>query len=296
MTISKYERLVVRRPLRPAGSPDIKGLTPPMVYLSKEQVPEAEVFIELRWVYGVPEEAVQVAEQISDRDRILLFMGTDGAKPQVLGGTVGLRLGGQPILFNTTTSVFVPKGVPCDSVEWKDFQRPHLLMSMVLGDRDSYESPDRGSGNPDGVDYESFVIRSPMREAGPDRVDGRQNPTMTYMSGNQVVGVKHYIEVGWIWDVPSRRIPKMRHDNYEEIVLHVGTDPDAPEDLCGSMQFGMGDDLLEFDTNYCVFIPRSLDHGPLIWNEMRKPMLEIAMMLGAGTWAEGWEGSFFDEE
>ena len=106
--------------------------------------------------------------------------------------------------------------------------------------------------------------------------------------------MKNYLEFGWIWDVPSRPIPKMRHDNYDEIVLHIGSDPDDPEDLGATMQFGMGDDLLEFDTTHCAFIPRELDHGPLIWKEVRRPMIEIAMMLGAGTWAEGWEGSFFD--
>ncbi len=186
---------------------------------------------------------------------------------------------------------------------WKEFHRPHLLLSIVLGS--GQRCPDPGGVDPSKVvddlpkkakdfDYEQYVVRSPMREAGPDYIEGRQNPTMTYMSGKQVLGVKIYLEFGWIWDVPSLPLPKMRHDNYDEIVVHIGSDPDAPEDLGATMLFGIGEELLEFDTTHCAFIPKGLNHGPLTWKEVRRPMIELAMMLGAGTWAEGWEGSFFN--
>ena len=133
-----------------------------------------------------------------------------------------------------------------------------------------------------------------MREAGPDHVDGRQNPTMTYLSRTQIPEATNYIEFGWIWDVPRPPIPKMRHDDFDEIVLHIGSDPDHPEDLGGVLQFGVGDDLLEFETTHCVYCPKGLDHGPLKWKEVRRPLIEMAIMLGAGTLAEGWENSFFD--
>jgi len=138
------------------------------------------------------------------------------------------------------------------------------------------------------------VIRSPLREAGPNRVEGRQNPTMTYLSRTQIPEVNNYLEFGWIWAVPNPPIPKMRHDGFDEIVLHIGSDPDNPEDLGATLQFGIGEDLLEFDTTHCAFIPKGLDHGPLIWKEVRRPMIEMALMIGAGTLDEGWENSFFD--
>jgi len=37
-------------------------------------------------------------------------------------------------------------------------------------------------------------------------------------------------------------------------------------------------------------------HGPLNWHKVRKPFIEMAIMLGAGTMAEGWGGSFFGED
>ena len=118
---------------------------------------------------------------------------------------------------------------------------------------------------------------------------------MTYLSRTQINAVNHYIEFGWIWGVPDPELPRMRHDGFDEIVLHLGSDPGNPEDLGGTVQFGLGEDLLEFNTTHCLYAPRGMDHGPAKWKEVRRPLIELAMMLGAGTLEEGWTNSFFDQ-
>jgi hypothetical protein len=273
--------------------------------MSDRQVPEANVCVRAGWIYDIPGNDPQAEERALDYDQVLLHLGMKSNTPQVLGATAELRLGGQSIVFNTTSAVFVPKGVPFGPLTWKEVRHPLLQISIVLGTGDPAAASPRPKGGRDAsaasavtrpFDYEQCVVRSPMREAGPEHVTNRQNPTMTYMSGIQVLGVKNYIEFGWIWDVPEPPIPKMRHENFNELVLHLGSDPANPEDLGATMQFGVGDDLLEFDTTHAAFIPKGLTHGPLIWKEVRRPMIEFAMMLGAGVYAEGWEGSFFDLE
>ncbi len=306
MTDPDNERLVARTPVRESGGAEVKGRQwPPMTYVGKEQIPEAGLHVDLGWIYQVPQPDAQESEQVLDYDQLLVHIGMDPDTPQNLGATVEFYLGGQRIVFNTTTAIYIPKGIPYGPLTWKEVVRPHLQMSIVFGSSDPYggsalkvigASKDAVPAKTDKTDYEQYVVRSPMREAGPDHVEGRQNPTMTYLSGTQVPGVRNYMEIGWIWDVPDRSIPKMRHDNYDEIVLHVGSDPDDPEDLNGILLFGVGEELVELTTTHCVYAPKGVDHGPLFWKEVRRPLLEIAMMLGAGTWAEGWEGSFFDEE
>ncbi|MCE5254580.1 MAG: hypothetical protein LLG45_10325 [Actinomycetia bacterium] len=305
MSVSEFERFAVRRPFREAGRPGAAGRrASPLVFLSNGQVPEANAYVDLTWVYGIPEPNPNPPRQVLDHDQFLIYIGMDHRRPQVLGGTVELELGGQPIVLNTTTAVYVPRGTLYGQAVWKELHHPLLQVTIVPGSGGPHVRPGReavgavgdGAPSPTGeFDYEQYVVRSPLREAGPDYVEGRQNPTMTYMSGKQVPGVKNYLEIGWIWDVPTRPIPRMRHANHDEIVLHIGGDSERPEDLGATMRFDLGDDLLEFDTTHCVFIPRELVHGPLIWKEVRRPMIELAVMLGAGTWAEGWEGSFFDE-
>ena len=314
MTDPQYERFIARKPIYEVAASEVKGRQwPLMTYVSDKQIPEAGLRVDLGWIYEVPRPNLPTPEQVLDYDQLLVHIGMDPAKPQDLGATIELSLGGQLIVFNTTTAIFIPKGIPYRLPIWQEVSRPHVQLSIVLGSGDPYSVPgkkvapeaatvgaalsERGivSAETGGLDFEQYVVRSPIREAGPDRVEGRQNPTMTYMSGTQVPGVKHYLEIGWIWEAPNRAIPRMRHDNYDEVVVHLGSDPDHPEDLGATMRFDVGDELAEFDTTHCVFLPRELNHGPLIWKEVRRPMLEIATMLGAGTWAEGWEGSFFDE-
>ena len=306
MTASAGERFVVRKPATVGGSAGV-GDASRRTFLSHDQIPGCGHHLDMAWVYAGSGPGRYASERVLGHDQYLLHIGMDWERPQDLGATVEFRLGGQPITFNTMTSIYIPAGLPYGPLERKEFHRPHIQLCLVFG---SGGAPvggpvERVSGGAQvqapawvaqdaGVDYERYVVRSPMREAGPDHVDGRQNPTMTYLSRTQIPGIDTYSEFGWIWDVPKPPIPKMRHDDFDEIVLHIGSDPDHPEDLGGVLRFGVDDDLLDFETTHCAYIPRGVDHGPLLWSEVRRPLIEMAIMLGAGTLAEGWENSFFD--
>jgi hypothetical protein len=189
---------------------------------------------------------------------------------------------------------------------WNKFEFPHVEMTMMLGTGDPFAGWGAGDiGKPkdklpekkDDIDYEQYVIRSPMREAGAELIAGRTSPTMTYMSGVQIPGVKYYIELGWTFGMPvskrtSSAMPEMAHPNFDEIVLHTGGDPENPEDLGGDIEFFVGGQCLAFSTSTGLFIPRGIPHGPIICREYRKPHIVMAIMCGAGTIKEGWEGSF----
>jgi hypothetical protein len=309
---SSSERYVVRSPAAEGGCPGVQGCDASRrVFLSARQVAGCPHHLDMVWIDAESQPGRLATTRVLDHDQLVLHIGMDWTRPQRLGATVEFRLGGQPIVFNTTTSLFIPAGMPFGPVAWTGFERPHVQLVLVLG---SGEAPVGrpgdmtpapgidvahrlipGTGTPGaGIDHEQYVIRSPLREAGPMHVDGRQNPTMTYLSAAQIPGLKTYMEFGWIWDVPRPPIPKMRHDDYDEIVAHIGSDPQHPEDLGGVLQFGIGESTLEFDTTHCAYLPRGLDHGPLAWTEVRRPLIEFALMLGAGTLAEGWANSFFD--
>jgi len=272
-----------------------------MTIMSNNLVPGSNVYIELGWIWEMPRPNPHIHEHVHTYDEIVLHWGGNPALPQVLGGEIEFYVGGQPVTFNTTTGIFIPAGVPHGPLTWKKFEFPHIEMAMMLGTGD----PFKGWGESgiqkqkktlpkktDRFDFEQYVIRSPMREAGRGFKKGRQTPTMTYMSRTQINVANYYIEFGWIWDKVEPGIPAMIHKKYDEIVLHIGGDPRNPEDLGADMRFGMGEDLLPFNTSYGMYIPRGLKHGPLIWDKVRKPHIEMAIMLGCGTVQEGWGDSF----
>jgi hypothetical protein len=297
MAASKYEKYAVRKPVYEAGAGYQGRQSPTMTFMSSKQVPEANYYIELGWIWEMPRPNPHIHEHVHSYDEIVLHWGGNPELPQVLGGEIEFYLGGQPITFNTTTGIYIPAGVPHGPLTWKKFDFPHIEMAFMLGTGD----PSKGWGK-SGIteakkslpkktrnfDYEQYVIRSPLRESpGALSGKGRQSPTMTYMSGVQIPGVKVYIEFGWIYSVTDT-IQEMKHDKFDEIVLHIGGDPKDPEDLGADMTFGLGGDALKFDKSFGVFIPKGMKHGPLIWHNWRKPHIEMAIMLGTGTLKEGW--------
>jgi hypothetical protein len=312
---SDAERYVVSRPAAAGGCLGVQGCDATRrTFLSDAQVPGCNHYLDMTWVYADSQPGRYASARVLDHDQYLLHLGMDWTAPQNLGATVRFHLGGRPITFDTMTAVYIPAGVAYGPLAWTEFRRPHIQLCLVMGSgvaptgrpvEPAGAGPGAAGGAGSGaaipwaaqdigVDYERYVIRSPMREAGPDHVDGRQNPTMTYLSRTQVPGVDAYNEFGWIWNVPEPPIPKMRHDHFDEIVVHIGSDPDHPEDLGGVLQMGVGAETVELNTTHCAYLPRGVDHGPLVWTEVRRPLIEMAIMLGAGTLAEGWANSFFD--
>jgi hypothetical protein len=136
------------------------------------------------------------------------------------------------------------------------------------------------------------LVRKPAYEVGPGGVKGRQIPTMTLMSNDLVPGSNIYLEVGWIWDTPepNPHILEHSHSKYNEVVLHIGGDPKNPEDLGAEIEFTVDGEPLVFDTTSALFVPAGVKHGPLVWKKLRRPHLQMAIVLGAGTLAEANPG------
>jgi hypothetical protein len=304
MAKSVYEKYAVRKPFYEDVPPLRNRQSPTMTFMSERQT-GAPYYVELGWIYGIPQPNPHIFEHVHDYDEVILHWGGDYKRPQVLGGEIEIYIGGQPVTFNTTTGIYIPAGVRHGPLTWKEFEFPHVEMTLTLGTGDHTKAWGKSGitktkntlpQKTDDFDYEQYVIRSPMREAGPKVASGRQMPTMTYMSQPQVNAANLYIEFGWIWDVVEPPLSRMVHDKYDEIVLHIGGDPADPEGLGADLEFDMGNDKLIFDTSFAMWIPRGVTHGPLVWHKVRKPHIEMAIMLGAGTLAEGWAGSFFGSD
>ncbi len=307
MATNDYLKYVVTRPLYTpvkSLSPVANRQHPPMTFLSNRQIPGADHCVEIGWINGIPEPNPGISEHVHDFDQVIINWGSHADTPQDLGGEIEFYIGGQPITFNTTTALFIPKGTPHGPVTWKKYRFPHLQMILTLGTGDLavarchdavFQPHNRLPVKKDKFDYEQFAVRSPMREAGLGVYKkGRQAPTMTYMSSIQVNQARCYIEFGWIWGEVEPSIPEMVHKKYDEIVLHIGSDPEHPEDLGADIQVGIDGHLMSFNTGFAYFVPRGLRHGPNHFKTVRKPYIEMAIMIGPGTWAEGWADSFFD--
>jgi hypothetical protein len=140
-------------------------------------------------------------------------------------------------------------------------------------------------------DYRKYLVARPAYEVTPDfEVKGRR-PAMTLMSNNLVPGSNMYVETGWVFGMPDHNPHIYEHvHDYDEIVIHLGTDPENQEELGGEIEFVVGGQPLKIDKTSAVYVPKGVKHGPLTWKKYRKPHLELTIMVGAGSLAEADPG------
>ena len=139
--------------------------------------------------------------------------------------------------------------------------------------------------------YEKYLVKEPAYELIPAyEVKGRL-PTMTLLSNNLVPGSSTYVEVGWVAGMPdpATHIEEHTHD-YDEVIIHLGTNPDDKEDLGAEIEIMMDGKPLTINKTSCLFVPKGVKHGPLTWKRFTRPHIEMTVMLGAGSLAEADPG------
>jgi len=137
----------------------------------------------------------------------------------------------------------------------------------------------------------SYFVTEPLREVsvpGIDLVKGRTYPTLTYMARDLVPLANNYLELGWIWEMPdpNPHIFEHSHEKYDEIILHIGSDPRNPEDLGAEIELVVGGETLTINKTSAVFVPKGVKHGPLTWKSFKRPHIQMTIMVGAGTLEE----------
>lgn len=144
--------------------------------------------------------------------------------------------------------------------------------------------------------YGKYLVKKPAREVrvpGLDEIKGRKYPTMTYMSNDLVSGCNVYLELGWIWAMPDPNPHILEHTHdYDEVILHIGSDFNNPEDLGAEIEFVVEGEPLIIDKTSALFMPKGVKHGPVIWKRVDRPHIQMTIMLGAGTLAESAPGGY----
>jgi hypothetical protein len=113
---------------------DVKGVTfPDEIYLDSELVPGCPVLVDIGWRFTVPDPDPVEWTHEHEFDEVLNFIGTDPDNPHDLGAEVEVWIGGEMHVITTTTSVFVPKGVPHCPLIHRRVDRPFLLVVVAMG-------------------------------------------------------------------------------------------------------------------------------------------------------------------
>jgi hypothetical protein len=140
-------------------------------------------------------------------------------------------------------------------------------------------------------DARKYLVEKPVYEIKPaEEVRGRP-PAMTLLNNNLVPGSHTYVETGWVIAMPEPATHIHEHvHNYDEIVIHMGGDPNNQEDLGGEVVFYVDGQPLTINKTCAVFVPRGVKHGPITWKKFVRPHFQLTVMLGADSIAEADPG------
>jgi len=138
-----HKYLVARPVYEIVPTVEIQGRPPAMTLLNNKLVPGSHTYIETGWVFAMPDPPTHIFEHVHDYDEIVIHMGGDPNNQEELGGEVEFVIDGQPLTINTTSAVFLPKGVKHGPITWKKFERPHFQLTIMLG-ADSIAKADPG--------------------------------------------------------------------------------------------------------------------------------------------------------
>jgi len=116
MSETKYGKYVIRKPklvkLAHHAEGEVKGFTYPyLVYMDSELMEGSPVFIDIGWRTEIPQPNPVAQFYAHPFDEVLLYMGSDPNNPQDLNGELEITLDDEKHRFDTTTAIFIPKGV-----------------------------------------------------------------------------------------------------------------------------------------------------------------------------------------
>lgn len=281
MSKPDYEKNIVRKPVSESHE-SVKGRQSPMTFMSSQLVPGCPVHIDLSWIYAMPEPNPHTMEQTKDYDQIVMHIGGNPEAGDDLGAELEYRLGGKSFKINTSSAIYIPKGVKYGPVTWKKVSRPCL--EMVVGFRgDNTNRLKFGVPHKKGdTNFGKYVITEPAYRENVRTRQGPLGPVMLFMCNDLLPDVNVYIDYLWMFGIPEPHIFEHQHD-FDEVVLHISGNPCKFEDLGAEIKFIVDGQPLVFNTTTAVYIPKGTRHGPLTWNKGDRPHLQMPIIIGAGT-------------
>ena len=96
---------------------------------------------------------------------------------------------------------------------------------------------------------------------------------------DKVIKGAFYVECAWFLPARAKRVEEdvtpHKHD-YDEVLAVFGTNLKDPSDLGGELEVWLGDEKHIITKSCLIFIPKGLQHGPVRWNKMERPVFHFA--------------------
>jgi hypothetical protein len=140
-----YEKYFAREPIYLDLEDQRKrksSMGPVRMFMCNDLIPGCNIYLDYPWFFARPEDFIP--QHVHDYNEIVLHFGGDPDNPEELGAEVEIIVDNQPLTFNTTTALFIPKGVVHGPLTWKKVSKPHIQMPIIIGSGDLLKAAPAG--------------------------------------------------------------------------------------------------------------------------------------------------------
>lgn len=141
--------------------------------------------------------------------------------------------------------------------------------------------------------YEKLIVRRPSpppheMESSETTVEGFITPRVRVLCNNELFpgtnSIVEYIVIDHdnsLGNHPGG--PQPHKHEYSELLVYLGTNPDDPEELGGSIDLWLGEgeelEKVTLNTSSSILIPPGLAHLPLFYKNIYRPIIHVLVMF-----------------
>ena len=101
---------------------------------------------------------------------------------------------------------------------------------------------------------------------------------LTLWLDDDVVKGACHVECTWMWPGVNLINHGAHTHEYDEIVGFFGSKQEDTHDLCGEIEWWLGDEKYILTKSCMIFVPKGLQHAPLIVHRVDKPIFHFTIM------------------
>ena len=206
-------------------------------------------------------------------DELIMFVGSDPNDSENLNAEIEMQVGNDILRITETCFVFVPAGVAHGKMHVKSLKKPVFTYFAHLN-ADMYESEPATATEPAGQYAGNMIKRyEPVDGKLPTAPEGFLT-LLLWIDGKKLAGAP-YTEAVW-FNRENDTGPEEHDHDFDEFIGFFGSDPERPGELNGEITFMIDGSGVTFTKDCLIYIPRGVNHSPLLVPKVEKPIIHFS--------------------
>lgn len=248
----------------PANLPGIaSGARRPVLYLDATSIPETTYTFEISWLMSPFDGQVLMA---NDYDALLFMNGNDKEAPGDLCGEVEFTMDNDVHTITEDCAIYIPAGC-AHKINVKRVDKPIMFYYCEFAPKATYKPAEAAA--PAGTYANHVVYRyEPTSGIIPPAPEGFLQ-FLLWLAGDKVEGAPYLELVRFLTTNDTGPETHIHHAN--EFIGFIGTDPENPGELGGTITFRLGGEDIPTTKSTVVYVPSDVPHGLILVPELNAP-------------------------